>query len=75
MVMRQLQEVRYMAKILHVQTVMTLEDLEALKTKCGCTTTKDAVAMAVEHYLACPYTDSGDIWAERMKKTIEQRTK
>ncbi|MEA1894774.1 MAG: DUF5371 family protein [Euryarchaeota archaeon] len=64
-----------MTKILHVQTVMTEEDLEALKTKCGLSTTKDAVAAAVEHYLACPYTDSEDMWAERMKKTIEQRTK
>ncbi len=63
-----------MTKILHVQTVMTLEDLEALKTKSGCKTTKDSVATAVEHYLECPYTDSGDMWAERMKKTIEQRT-
>jgi hypothetical protein len=54
---------------------MTLEDLEALKTKSGCKTTKDSVATAVEHYLECPYTDSGDMWAERMKKTIEQRTK
>ncbi len=54
---------------------MTQDDLEALKTKCGCTTTKDAVATAVEHYLECPYTDSEDMWAERMKKTIEQRTK
>ena len=64
-----------MTKILHVQTVMTEDDLEALKTKCGLSTTKDAVAAAVEHYLECPYTDSGDIWAERMKKTMEQRTK
>jgi hypothetical protein len=53
---------------------MLQDDLEALKTKSGLTTTKDAVAMAVEHYLACPYTDSGDMWAEKMKKTIEQRT-
>ena len=64
-----------MVKILHVQTVMTEEDLEALKTKCGVSTTKDAVAAAVEHYLACPYTDSEDIWAEKMRKTIEERTK
>ena len=64
-----------MAKILHVQTVMTQDDLEALKTKCGLSTTKDAVAAAVEHYLKCPYTDdSEDMWAERVKKTIEQRT-
>ena len=64
-----------MAKILHVQTVMTEEDLKALKAKSGRTTTKDAVIAAVEHYLECPYTDTGDMWAEKMKKTLEQRTR
>ncbi|MEA1944512.1 MAG: DUF5371 family protein [Euryarchaeota archaeon] len=64
-----------MAKILHVQTVLTSDDLEALKTKTGQKTTKDAVATAVEHYLECPYTDTGDLWAERLEKTIQQRKK
>ena len=64
-----------MAKILHVQTVMTEDDLNALKEKSGRTTTKDAVIAAVEHYLECPYTDVDDMWAEKMKKTLEQRTR
>ena len=63
-----------MTKILHVQTVLIGDDLEALKEKTGETTTKDAIATAVEHYLNCPYTDAGDLWAERLKKTIQQRT-
>jgi len=62
-----------MTKILHVQTVLIGDDLEALKEKTGETTTKDAIATAVEHYLNCPYTDAGDMWAERLKKTIQQR--
>ena len=64
-----------MTKILHVQTVLTNDDLEALKKKSGHNTTKDAVAAAVEHYLECPYTDKGDMWAERLKKTIDNRKK
>ncbi|MCK4811396.1 MAG: DUF5371 family protein [Methanosarcinales archaeon] len=63
-----------MTKILHVQTVLIGDDLKALKEKTGETTTKDAIATAVEHYLNCPYTDAGDLWAERLKKTIQQRT-
>ncbi len=63
-----------MTKILHVQTVLTGDDLEALKEKTGETTTKDAIATAVEHYLNCPHTDAGDMWEERLKKTIQQRT-
>lgn len=64
-----------MTKILHVQTVLTNDDLEALKKKTGHKTTKDAVAAAVEHYLECPHTDAEDLWAVRLEKTIEQRKK
>ncbi|KAF5410785.1 MAG: DUF5371 family protein [Euryarchaeota archaeon] len=64
-----------MTKIVHVQTVLTDDDLAALKQKSGHKTTKDAVATAVEHYLECPYTETGDMWAERLKKTIDDRRK
>jgi len=35
-----------MAKIMHVQTVLVVEDLEALKQKTGEVATKDALAKA-----------------------------
>jgi len=40
-----------MAKIMHVQTVLMVEEIEALKAKTGETNTKDALAKAVSHYL------------------------
>ena len=43
-------------KIVHAQTVLTLEDIQALKTKTGEPSIKDALAKAVEHYLACSNT-------------------
>lgn len=43
-------------KIVHAQTVLTVEDIQALKTKTGESNIKDALARAVEHYLACSHT-------------------
>lgn len=42
-----------MPAIIHVQTVMLQEELEALKERTGEHHTKDALYRAVEHYLAC----------------------
>lgn len=42
-------------KIVHAQTVLTVEDIQT-KTKTGESNIKDALARAVEHYLACSYT-------------------
>ncbi len=36
-----------MVKIMHAQTVLTVDDIEALKTKTGETSTKDAISKAV----------------------------
>jgi len=57
-----------MAKIMHVQTVLVVEDLEALKSKTGETNTKDALAKAVHHFLECEYTHVEDMWAKNSKK-------
>jgi hypothetical protein len=43
-------------KIVHAQTVLKVEDIQALKTKAGEPSIKDALAKAVEHYLACSHT-------------------
>lgn len=46
-------------KIVHVQTVLTEQDLASLKTRTGEQTTKDALAKAAQHYLECRYVGSG----------------
>jgi Family of unknown function (DUF5371) len=62
-----------MAKIMHVQTVLVEEDLEALKKKTGETATKDALAKAVHHYLDCEYTQVEDMWAKKLEKVVKRK--
>ncbi len=64
-----------MAKIMHVQTVLMVEDIEALKTKTGETSTKDALARAVSHFLECEYTQVEDMWTKKLEKAVKRRTK
>jgi hypothetical protein len=40
-------------KIVHVQSVLPLEDVIALKEKSGESTIKEAISKAVYHYLKC----------------------
>ena len=44
-------------KIQHVQTVMLEEDIKKLKEKSHKQHTKDALTVAVEHYLSCNCKD------------------
>ena len=62
-----------MAKIMHVQTVLVVEDLEALKNKTGETATKDALAKAVHHYLDCEYTQVEDMCAKKLEKVVKRK--
>jgi len=64
-----------MAKIMHVQTVLMVEDIEALKLKTGETSTKDALARAVSHFLECEYTQVEDMWSRKLEKVVKKRTK
>jgi hypothetical protein len=64
-----------MAKIIHVQTVLVVEDIEALKEKTGEPNTKDALAKAVQHYLECEYTNVEDMWTKRLENVVKKRTK
>jgi hypothetical protein len=64
-----------MAKIMHVQTVLMLDDIEALKTKTGESSTKDALAKAVQHYLDCEYTRAEDMWTKKLEKVVNKRSK
>lgn len=64
-----------MAKIMHVQTVLMVEDIEALKLKTGETSTKDALAKAVSHFLECEYTQEEDMWTRKLEKAIKKKTK
>ena len=61
-----------MAKIMHVQTVLTVEDIEALKQKTGEISTKEALSKAVTHYLQCEYTQVGDICTEKLEKIVKR---
>lgn len=45
-----------MAKIQHFQTILLVEDMDALKKKTGESNSKEALARAVEHYLECDCT-------------------
>jgi hypothetical protein len=64
-----------MAKIMHVQTVLVVEDIEALKLKTGEPNTKDALAKAVQHYLDCEYTNVEDMWTKKLENVVKKRTK
>jgi hypothetical protein len=63
-----------MVRLVHSQTVLTEEVLAQLKERSGESTTKDALAKAVEHYIQCPYTDS-DMLESRLEKVIRKRGK
>jgi len=63
-----------MTKIMHVQTVMMVDDLEALKQKTGETSTKDALAQAVHHFLECEYTQVEDMWAKKLEKVVKRKS-
>ncbi len=62
-----------MAKIMHVQTVLVVEDIEALKVKTGESSTKDALAKAVQHYLKCEYTQAEDMWTRKLERIVERK--
>jgi hypothetical protein len=64
-----------MAKIMHVQTVLMVEEIEALKAKTGETNTKDALAKAVSHYLDCEYTRDENMWTKKLENVVNKRTK
>ena len=60
---------------MHVQTVLMVEDIEALKAKTGETNTKDALAKAVSHYLECEYTQVQNMWTTKLENVVKNRTK
>lgn len=64
-----------MAKIMHAQTVLTEEDIETLKQKTGESSTKDALAKAVTHYLECEYTQVEDMWAKKLERVVKRKKK
>ncbi|MCG2736782.1 MAG: DUF5371 domain-containing protein [Candidatus Methanoperedenaceae archaeon] len=64
-----------MAKIMHAQTVLTVDDIEALKEKTGEISTKDALAKAVAHFLDCEYTQVEDMWAKKLEKVVKRKQK
>ncbi|MBU4077273.1 MAG: DUF5371 domain-containing protein [Euryarchaeota archaeon] len=64
-----------MAKIMHAQTVLTVDDIEALKEKTGEISTKDALAKAVAHFLDCEYTQVEDMWAKKLEKAVKRKQK
>lgn len=63
-----------MSKIMHVQTVLLVDDIEALKMKTGEANTKDALAKAVSHFLECEYTQTEDMWAKKLENIVKKRS-
>ncbi len=64
-----------MAKIMHAQTVLTTDEIEALKQKTGETSTKDAISKAVSHYIECEYTQAEDMWTKKLEKIVKRKKK
>ncbi|TAN41545.1 MAG: hypothetical protein EPN24_04075 [Candidatus Methanoperedens sp.] len=64
-----------MVKIMHAQTVLTVDDIERLKEKTGEINTKDALAKAVSHFLDCEYTEVEDMWAKKLEKAVKHKKK
>ncbi|MDY0386851.1 MAG: DUF5371 family protein [Methanolobus sp.] len=63
-----------MVKIVHAQTVLTEDELVALKKKCNESSTKEALSMAVRHYLECEYTDLDDeMWTKKLEKVVQKK--
>ncbi len=61
-------------KIVHAQTVLAEEQLEQLKKKCNNTSTKEALSIAVQHYLECEYTDMNDeMWTRKLEKIVKKK--
>jgi hypothetical protein len=63
-----------MAKIMHVQTVLLVDDIEALKVKTGEASTKEALAKAVYHFLECEYAHDENMWARKLEKVVEKKS-
>lgn len=63
-----------MVKIVHAQTVLPEDVLEQLKKKTGQSATKDAIAVAVEHYLSCPYTHEEPL-EKKLEEVMKKRKK
>lgn len=67
------QEIQWL-KIVHAQTVLTEDELAALKKKCNESSTKEALSMAVQHYLECEYTDLDDkMWTKKLEKVVQKK--
>jgi hypothetical protein len=64
-----------MTKIMHVQTVLTVDEIEALKKKTGESSSKEALAKAVKHYLECEYTQVEDMWAKKLERVVQSKKK
>lgn len=63
-----------MSKIVHAQTVLMEDELAALKQKTAESTTKDALATAVRHYLECMNVHE-DMWAKKLEKIVQKKQK
>lgn len=62
-----------MKNLQHAQTVLTEEDIEALKKKTGESAIKDAIAKAVTHYLECENTQGEDDWAKKLSAAAKRK--
>jgi hypothetical protein len=63
-----------MVKIVHAQTVLTEDELAALKKKSNEPSTKEALSIAVQHYLECEYTNLDDkMWAKKLEKVVQKK--
>lgn len=61
-----------MVKLVHAQTILSEEALSELKRKAGKNATKDAIAVAIDHYLDCQHTYQESL-EKKLERTLKQR--
>ncbi len=59
-------------RLIHVQTVLPVEDVEKLKKTTSEVSTKEALAKAIYHYLECAYRDE-NMHKVKLEKALDSR--
>lgn len=61
-----------MVKLIHAQTILSEGALSELKRKAGKNTAKDAIAVAVNHYLDCQHVHQESL-ERKLERTLKKR--
>lgn len=62
-----------MSNIVYAVTIISEDDLIALKLKTGEKTVKGALNEAVAHYIKCDHSEESDMWVKKLEKAIKKK--